>query len=548
MSLKSKPIPAIPEVTAVVAHQAFPKGNRFMLMRDELGSIFSDEQFEDLYPSDGQPAMSPWRLALITIMQFAGNLTDRQAAEAVQARIDWKYALSMELTASGFDHSVLCEFRQRLVSHEASRGLLDSLLECLKAKGLLKAGGRQRSDSTLVLGAVRDLNRLELVGETLRSALNSLAKVAPDWLRQEIAEDWFERYSLPFESSRLPEQASERQALTQIIGQDGFHLLQALREKASPIELCQLEAVQTLHRVWLQQYYGPEQGGEWRKAQDLPPCSQIIVSPYDVDVRYRKKRESRVKGYSVHLTETCDEDAPHLITDVQTTLATVTDVELTEDIQANLIERDLKPSQHIVDAGYIDADLLVDSQQLQIDLLGPVAQDPSWQRREATGYDLSQFDFDWQSQKARCPQGQLSQSWSEQVNSHGQMGVRIGFNRQTCQACPARAKCTRNKNYGRTLHIRPQAQHEALQTARQRQTTESFSEQYDKRAGIEGTVSQAVSFGLRRSRYKGLAKTHLQHVATAAAINLSRFYDWMQDKQCAKTRISAFAQLKVQAA
>lgn len=180
MSLKPRPNLPVPEETAYVANKAFPKGNVFMRMRDELGVIFEDEQFVTLYPEDGQPAEAPSRLALVTVMQFVENLTDRQAAEAVRDRITWKFAVGLELTDSGFDHSVLCEFRQRLLTGGQERILLDNLLERFKAKGLLEAGGKQRSDSTHVLAVVRDLNRLELVGETLRAALNRLAQVVPE--------------------------------------------------------------------------------------------------------------------------------------------------------------------------------------------------------------------------------------------------------------------------------------------------------------------------------------------------------------------------------
>src|ERR671927_1793785 len=189
------PVPPVPKHTARIARAAFPKGSPYLGLRDHLGPIFSDPDFSDLYPECGQPAYPPWRLALVTLMQFRESLSDRQAAEAVRARIDWKYLLGLELTDPGFDHSVLCEFRSRLLAGGAEERLLRKLLEACRARGLLKARGRQRTDSTRVLASIRALNRLELVGETLRAALNELATVAPDWLRRVAPQDWYGRYA-----------------------------------------------------------------------------------------------------------------------------------------------------------------------------------------------------------------------------------------------------------------------------------------------------------------------------------------------------------------
>jgi transposase len=183
VSLKPSPAPDVPELTARVARAAFPKGNPYLRLRDELGPVFRDGDFADLYPRRGQPALPPWRLDLVTVVQFAEDLSDRRAADAVRGRIDWKYALGLELDDPGFDFSVLSEFRSRLADGGAERVFLDELIEACKARGLLKARARQRTDSTHVLAATRDLNRLELVGETLRATLNALATVAPEWLR-----------------------------------------------------------------------------------------------------------------------------------------------------------------------------------------------------------------------------------------------------------------------------------------------------------------------------------------------------------------------------
>jgi transposase len=198
MTLDPRSIPDIPEATVKIAKAAFRKGNRSMQMRDELGTRFNDQQFADRFPNVGQLAESPWRLARVTVLQFAENLTDRQAAAAVRARIDWQYALRLELTDDGFDCSVLSEFGQRRIANGAEARRFEVMLTGFQERELLKAGGKQRTDSTHILATVGELNRIEFVGETRRAALNDLATVAPEWLRAGVPGDGFKRYGHPF--------------------------------------------------------------------------------------------------------------------------------------------------------------------------------------------------------------------------------------------------------------------------------------------------------------------------------------------------------------
>jgi transposase len=243
MSLHPHVIAPVPEETARVARAAFPKGHPYLTFRDALGPVFQDEDFTTLFPLEGHPGLPPWRLALVTIMQFRENLADRQAAEAVRARIDWKYLLGLELTDPGFDFSVLSEFRDRLLTGSAEALLLDKLLERCRALGLLKARGQQRTDSTHVLAAIRVMNRLELVAETLRAALNALATVAPVWLQALAPLAWYARYSKRIEDTRLPQSTASRDAYAQTVGEDGFHLLEALDAPETPAGLRELPVI-----------------------------------------------------------------------------------------------------------------------------------------------------------------------------------------------------------------------------------------------------------------------------------------------------------------
>ena len=264
MSMYPQEIGSTPAETVRVARAAYPKGSLAMRLRDELGGIYRDEHFVALFPTHGQPAEAPWRLAIVLVLQYVDGLTDRQAADTVRGRIDWKYALGLELTDPGMDASVLSEFRARVVAGGAEA----LLLELCKQRGWLKAGGKQRTDSTHVLARARSLSNLEWVGETMRAVLNDLARLDADWLAQQISAEWLERYVHRVENYRLPKAESQRRALAEQIGADGLHLLRALEQAGTPAQVQQLESVQLLRQVW-QQYYGVRgdkpDGGRGRK-------------------------------------------------------------------------------------------------------------------------------------------------------------------------------------------------------------------------------------------------------------------------------------------
>src|SRR5262249_14537465 len=292
MPLHPHVITPVPVETARVARAAFPKGQPYLTFRDALGTIFQDEDFTALFPAWGPPGLPPWRLALVTIMQFRENLADRQAAEAVRARIDWKYLLSLELTDPGFDFSVLSEFRDRLLAGSAEELLLDKLLERCRALGLLTARGQQRTDSTHVLAAIRVLNRLELVAETLRAALNAVATVAPAWLQAVSPLAWYERYSRRIEESRLPKDTAAREAYAQMVGEDGFQFLDALEAPDAPQAARELPVIATLRRTWQRHYDrtveeragaagGAAHRVRFKANRELPPAAEGIESPYD---------------------------------------------------------------------------------------------------------------------------------------------------------------------------------------------------------------------------------------------------------------------------
>jgi transposase len=550
MSLKAQPIPPVPNETARVARAAFPHGNLYLRLRDELGVLYQDEDFQTLFPNRGQPGLAPWRLALVTVMQFAEGLSDRQAADAVRGRIDWKYALSLELTDSGFDFSVLSEFRSRLLAGNAEALLLDRMLERFRDQGLVKARGKQRTDSTHVLASIRTMNRLELVAETLRAALNQLAVADSVWMRRIAPPEWFERYAHRVEESRLPKSKAAREEYACTIGADGLCLLDALDEPTTPQALRSLAGVETLRRVWERHFVrspegDPPSGVRLRPERELARAAEALESPYDTDARFRSKHATRWTGYMVHLSESCGADEPHLITHVDTTAATVHEAMRTAAIHQGLAAKGLLPSEHLVDAGYVSADHLVTSRQRHgIDLIGPTRKDPSWQHRTPGAYRKEDFTIDWDQERVVCPTGKESVSWDTYHDARRGAYVRVRFSTRECQSCPVRAQCVRSAKQGRSLLLHPQAQQHALDAARARYMGEEGQHLYRLRAGVEGTISQGVrAFGLRQARYRGLAKAHLQGVATAAAINLARMDDWLSGQVPAKTRTSRFARL-----
>ena len=200
----------------------------------------------------------------------------------------------------------------------------------------------------------------------------------------------------------------------------------------------------------------------------------------------------------------------------------------------------------LVDAGYVDGTLLVKSkQQHNIELIGPVRDNVSWQSKNPDAYDLSRFKINWKTQQAICPQGVKStKKWTVHQDQWDNTVIALKFPRKACRECQFRHLCTRSKTEPREITLRPKDEHLAIVKRRKQQSTKKWLKQYNQRAGVEGTISQAVrGFGLRECRYVGLDKVHLQHILTATAMNLVRLFAWFEGVPLAKTRVSSFAKL-----
>lgn len=565
MSMRPEPWPE-PDPQVAAAVRAIYRRKEFPLavqVRDMLGELFPDDRFLDLFGVRGKPGYSPGRLALVSVLQAAERLTDRQAAEAAGRDLAWKYALGLALDDPGFDFSVLSEFRARVVAGGREQLVLDLLLAALVEKGLVKAGGKQRTDSTHVVSAVRDLNRLELAGESVRAAVEAIVAAAPGWFATAFdVPGWSGRYRRRIDSWRLPVARAKRDQLAADYGSDGHALLEAVYGPAAPGWLRELPAVQALRIVLLQNYLvtADKQGRQVIRMRDadsdgLPPAPSRVASPYDLDTRWAAKGDDLFwNGYKVHISETCDTaptnepgagrrlDRPNIITNVATTDATVPDVAVVDQVHAALAGRRLTPGEHFADSGYASADGVLSARGAGIDLVTPLLADTSAQARAGIGYDRASFEFDFDTHTATCPQGHTSATWNP-VLCDGKPKVVVTFAKADCLPCPVRQLCTTSKAGRRQLTVPPREVHQLQTAARAEQQTDDWQVRYAVRAGAEGTINQAVDLGIRRTRYRGIDKTRLQHVLVACAINLIRLDAYWNGHMLDRTRTSHLGRL-----
>ncbi|WP_327417509.1 transposase [Streptomyces sp. NBC_01233] len=445
--------------------------------------------------------------------------------------------------------------------------MFDRLLEHCKDAGLVAAGGRQRTDSTHVISAVRDLNRLELAGESVRAALEALATAAPSWLAGQIdVLEFAERYGPRIDGWRMPSSETKRDRLAQIFGQDALALCRAAWAGDTPVWIREIEAVGLLRQVLVQTYIirtdaRGRQVIRKRDADDgVPPGQLRLASPYDADARWAAKDDDLFwMGYKIHLTETCDTlpeteteteagagVKPNLITDVHTTDATVPDVKATAPIQDKLAEHGVKPAEHYLDSGYPSADLITKAMQDGIRMVTPVLLDHSAQAKAAEGFEKNAFTINWKTRQVCCPAGRTSSHWNP-VKQHGKDAIVITFSVLTCRDCPFQQQCTTSKPGRRMLTLRPQELHENLARARAEQKTDTWKNKYALRAGVEGTINQALGItGIRQARYRGLPKVRLQHAFSATALNVIRLDAYWTDNPLRRTRTSRLERLAYQ--
>ena len=516
MSLQDNWNATIPSDTADVGDAILKADSPYRLIGDQINHVLRMKDFQELYSQLGRGAICPIILALVTVFQHLERVPDRVAAEWVVTRLDWKYALHLPLNAQGFHFSNLSNFRQRLLEQDAERLIFEKVLEWARACGALQKYGKQRTDSTHVLGAIEQLTRLEMVWETLRTTLHALQKQVPTWYAQTIPSAFTATYGL--RRSEWQVSATEAAAELRQAGRDGFWLVTQLDQGAPDVAL-ELSEVQTLRQVWEQEF-------TWdADQQDLgppPPRRQghgkeRIVTPHDPDVRWTKKRDREWQGYKLQVTETVEEEnLVQFITDIELTPACEDDSEAVTGIHQRLAARALPPEQHIVDQGYTSGANLAHSRARHIELLGRVTHDTS---TKPEGYKQTDFDLDMDHHRAVCPAGQVAERWYPRPQADGYEGAEICFGKQ-CAGCPTRELCAPGKS-GRTLKVSPYR--DLLLDRRAAQETAAFARQLQQRAAVEGTISEFTrAHGARRMRYRGRRKGRLQMLFTGAAVNLKR--------------------------
>ncbi|MEH0650462.1 IS1182 family transposase [Streptomyces scabiei] len=529
LSLRPRSGEHVPPLTAQVARASNPAGTTAIWVRDRLDGLWCDEDFADWYPRDGRPGLSPAQLATVCVLQFLLGLSDRQAAEAVRCRIDFKYAMAMELDDPGFHHSVLADFRDRLAEGDRADRLLDLALARLKGVGLVRERTTQRTDSTHVLAAVRDLTRLELVTEAVRAALEEVAGTSPHLLDELVDEDWGLRYGRPVRLGKNPTKPMTRILAT---GKDAVRLLEHLHRRGA--NRVPGPRVQALRQIMVQNYHRDAAGHlRWRTAEKeggsgLPPSSRAIVSPYDPSARYaRHGHIISWKGFAAHLTETCAPDGPNVITDVATTAATTHDSQVLPGIHTRLARRGLLPAEHLVDAGYTSLPHLEQAaREHQVTVSGPLKSNPTRQHRRGEGFARDDFHIDFDRQQVTCPQGQVSAGWHGPYPTSSPTAAPLivaRFTKSQCRPCPARTQCTSTADDARTVGFPPRELRDLQLRVRAEQQTPEWKARYAVRSGVESTVNEfAHGHGMRRCRYRGQGKVHVQHVLTAIAVNIER--------------------------
>jgi transposase len=527
MSIRPRLGVEVPELTARVARASNPGGTTAMWVRDRLDGLWDDEDFAGWYPRDGRPGISPAQLATVSVLQFLLDLSDRDAAEAVRCRIDFKYALGLDLDDPGFHHSVLGDFRGRLLEEGRADRLLDLALARLKDAGLVRERTAQRTDSTHVLAAVRDLTRLELVTEAVRAAVEEVARTTGHALEGLVDDEWGRRYGRQVRLGKNPTRPKTRMNEA---GADARRLLEHLA--AGFPGLLRGPRVEGLRQVVAQNYHWDPAGRlRWRDDEGgagLPPSAARIVSPYDLAARYaRRGQVTRWTGYLAHVTETCAEDGPNVITDVATMPAASADSLALAGIHARLDRRGLLPGEHLVDGGYTSL-VHMDraGREHRVALTGPLPGNRTRQHRDQDGYARDDFRIDYDREEVTCPQGQVSRSWHGPYPTSSPDAAPLivaKFSRSQCQPCPARAACTTSSDGKRTVGFPPRELYELQARNRADQQNPAWHKRYAVRSGAEGTVCElANGHGMRHCRYRGQPKAHLQHVLTAIAVNIER--------------------------
>lgn len=540
MAFCKHPLMPIPAETRRVAESACVGSTAWYLrISRELRKLYSEVDFDELYPDAGQWGIHPYRVFALLILQAIEGFSDRAAADQIRTNIGWKYILAMDLDDDGWDASLFAKHRDRLLKTDAQSFFLDSQLKVLLDQGLLDTS-KQRTDSTSISALVKILNRTELILETVRNSIEAVSEVAPEWILGIAKSHWNKRYYLdrPF-NYRLPKKDGEKEALAQSAGEDGFYILDCISKapKSMRKKLDALPEIGILRRVLEEQFHSDDSTKDrrLRNREELSPSAERIVSPHETEARTASKGEQTWSGYKLHTTETCVKGTPNFITDARIEEATKNDSLTLPDILERLKKRKLLPKKLFVDCGYSNMPFFAKVRNdLEIDIMTRLRNGHSWQKSTEGGLDNSRFDVDFQNKKALCPLGIASSSWKEKQDGH----IDVGFPAKKCRECPLKERCTKADR--RILRVQPEAVFKYQKHIREREKDDDFTREYSLRAGAEALQSEIIRIAGRQSTVRGVAKTTIKYVLTAVAVNFGRLLRWQVRQERRSTPIGKY--------
>ncbi len=508
--------------TSFVCGELFGVADRYRLFREKIlpQLLALRGRLETLYcESNGRPAVDPVLVCGVTLLQFMEKVTDRRAAEQVAYHLGWKYALDLELPYEGFHPTVLVYFRDRLEENQAERVIFDGIVDLLIELGLLKRAGKQRIDSTHILGYVKEMSRLECAAETLRLALEDLAGVLGGGKRPGFWERLWTLYVQSEVGWGLSK--AERQSRYRQCGQDIKELMEWI-DKNDP-KLSEMESIKLLRRVFGEQFDVIDATVQFRRTRP----SRAVQNPHNPDAHYADKGTRQWVGYKVHVVESVDPAQPakvkaepgeHFITEILTTEAAQNEkTGLAEALKRQQHHHEIKPEAIYADAGYVTESTLSQAQDNAMELLGPTRPDP-----HKGPYNADGFQVDVEHQRAVCPQGKTSAQCSHIKDGYmGSEYYRLEWGSQ-CDSCPVQKQCTRAKSGRRILVVG--LRHDLVERRRKEMKRAEFSRSLYPRNGIEGTHSELVrGHGLRRTKYRGIDRVSLSHYLMGAACNVKRY-------------------------
>jgi transposase len=513
--------------TAALSSSLFAEDDRYRLFAQVIYPklVAVRPQLEACYCADnGRVAIEPVLMLGVSLLQFIDGLPDRAAVEMLQYHVGWNFALNRQLGDERFHPTSLVNYRQRLIDHDLSPIGFEAILDGLVEAGLVARRSRQRLDSTQIFAQISRMSRLECVRETLRLALEELETLLSALPRPQFWASLWERYV----ESKL-EYRAEATVLAQkmtLAGGDSALLLDWLRHLDHK-EASEGEQVKLLQRVWDENFQLDTTG---QLGQRPAQPSGAVHNPHDAEAQWAAKGQGKNKkehvGYKVQVAETVGEVAlekgeptPNFITAMVTQPATGSD-----DAGLPLVEQEQqqmgleKPSELYVDGAYVSAERLVRAESEGRQIIGPAQPSPKKEGR----FSVEDFQINIEERKAICPSGKENTQCSrlEEESTHK---VMFRFEWSThCHECPLRDQCVGQGQRHRTVVVGQYHTH--LQARRREQQTEEFKKKSKRRNAIEGTQSELVrGHGLRRARYRGLAKVRLQNYFIGGACNIKRW-------------------------